>query len=323
MNIAAVINVAGGAAGLSQATQTQTLLLEHLGSQLGSVRLAVPRLLKFACRGAVAENPDLLVIAGGPRAARRAAQIAYAHRMPILFLPGRRAPQWTGQLWGSLSLEDMTRALAHGDLAPVSVPVGVANGQIFFGNAVCAFVPQISQFRADLTEAETLSAATRVLEGAAFACSLAFGRTVRMSCDDARRRASAIVVSTTRAGGSAPDASLAPLGSFACAAWNQGAVALVRASWRAAAGGDWQSVQEPERFSCSKLTLHSGRTIWLLLDGDAIAFNGVVELRYLPNAVETFTFASGADYSHAPARNRFRVAQNKPWEPGHTLHVRI
>ena len=145
MNIAAVINVAPGQAALSRATETQNLLLEHLGSQLGSIRLAAPHLLKQACRGAIAERPDVLVFAGGPRAARRAGQIAYTHRLPIVFLPSRRPAPWARQLWGSLSLEEMVTALAEERLIPLRIPVGLAAGEIFFGNATCGFLPQFRQ----------------------------------------------------------------------------------------------------------------------------------------------------------------------------------
>ena len=172
MNVAAVINVSPGQAALSQATLTQTLLLEHLGPQLGSIRLAVPRLLKPACLGAIAERPDMLVVAGGPRAARRAGQIAYAHRLPILFLPGHRSPPWARRLWGPLSLEDMVAALANGAVTPLQLPAGVAGGQIFFGNAYCGGLPHIRQLRDDLAEVETLAAAAKMVAETAAACGL-------------------------------------------------------------------------------------------------------------------------------------------------------
>src|SRR4029453_9802145 len=159
MNIAAVIDVAPGRAALARATLTQTLLLEHLGLQLGSIRLAVPRLLKVACRAAIAERPDLLVIVGGPRAARRAGQVAHVHRLPLLFLPGLGASYWAHKLWGSLSLEDMVTALAQERLTPLRLPVGRAGRQIFFSTAICGFLPQFRQFRVDLREAGRLEAA--------------------------------------------------------------------------------------------------------------------------------------------------------------------
>src|SRR5215510_7134662 len=163
MNIAAVIVVAPGRPALARATEMQTLLLEHLGPELGSIRLAVPRLLKFACRGAIAEKPDLLVIVGGPRAARRAGQIAYTHRLPIVFLPGDRGLRWAGQLWGSLSLDEMVEALAHERLTPVRLPVGLAGGQVFFGEAACGFLPQVGQLGSDLAEADTMASGARLI----------------------------------------------------------------------------------------------------------------------------------------------------------------
>jgi len=288
MNIAAVIHVAPGQDALTQATQTQNLLLEHLGSQLGSIRLAIPRLLKFACLGAIAERPDMLVVAGGPRAARRAGQMAYAHRLPILFLPGHRSPRWAQRLWGSLSLEEMVTALAKGAVTPLQLPAGTAGGQLFFGTVVCGSLPRLRQLRDDLAEAETVGGAARLVAQATAACGLVFGPRITIRCDDASLEASAVVIGTQEDEADAGDAG----GSFACAAWRQGPLALVRASLRTAVGGDWKGGQEPERFNCTMLRLHAGRKTWLLLDGEAIPLGGPVELRYLPRTVKTFAFGS-------------------------------
>ena len=316
MNIAAVIDVAPGRAALSRATETQTLLLEHLGLQLGSIRLAVPRLLKFACRGAIAEKPDLLVIAGGPRAARRAGQIAYTHRLPVVFLPGDRAPRWAHELWGSLSLEEMVTALAQERLRPVRLPAGLAGGEIFLGEAVCGFLPQVRQLGSDLAHAETIAAASRLIAGTAGAFGLALGRGIRISCHGAPRCASAIVISTQGAARHAPKATVARLGAFACEAWSNGTAPFARASWRAAFGGDWKTAQQPERFSCTKLAIEAGSTTWLLLDEEPIAFHGRVELRYLPKALQTFGFAVGEMPASSRAQMGFRAIPNESREPG-------
>jgi hypothetical protein len=319
MNIAAVIDVAPGRAALERATETQTLLLEHLGQELGSIRLAAPRLLKFACRGAIAEKPDLLVVAGGPRAARRAGQIAYTHRLPVLFLPGYRTPRWASQLWGSLSLEEMVAALAQDRLTPVHLPAGIAGGEIFFAEAICGFLPQVRQLGSDLARAETIAAAARLIAGAAGAFGLAIGRGIRISCHGASRCASAIVISTQGAARHAPNAAVARLGSFACDAWSKGAGSVARAAWRAALGGDWQSAQQPERFSCTKLAIEAGSTTWLLLDEEPIAFQGRVELRYLPKALQTFAFAVGEMHSRSAAQTQFRAVPHESREPGAPL----
>ena len=311
MNIAAVINVAPGGAALSRATETQNLLLEHLGSQLGSIRLAAPHLLKQACRGAIAERPDVLVFAGGSRAARCAGQVAYTHRLPIVFLPSRRPAPWARQLWGSFSLEETVTALAEERLIPLRIPVGLVAGEIFFGSATCGFLPQFRRLRLDLVETESLAASARVLSAAASASSLAFGRKIRLWCHGAPRMASAVTIDVQNQ----LDGALRRLGAFACAAWCQSSVRLAGAKLRAALAGDWQSAYEPDRFNCSKLTLQSGTRTWLLLDGEVIAFNGAVELRYIPRAVQTFAFAAENVRAKTPPRDSFHLATCRLREP--------
>src|SRR5262245_54806162 len=221
MKVAAVINVAPGQAGLSQAMRTQTLLLEHLGPQLGSIRLAVPRLLKFACLGALAERPGVFVIAGGPRAARRAGQIAYAHRLPIVFLPGLRTPCWASALWGSLSLEEMVVALAREELRPERLSAGIAGGHMFFDSANCGVLPQIGQLRDDLREMESLTGAARLLGRIAAASRLSLSQRVCVLCHGAPRHASTVVVDTRGESEASANARVTRLGSFACMAWRQ------------------------------------------------------------------------------------------------------
>jgi hypothetical protein len=311
MNIAAVINVAPGDAALSWATETQNLLLGHLGSRLGSIRLAAPHLVKQACRGAIAERPDALVFAGGSRAARRAGHLAYTHRLPIVFLPSRRPAPWARQFWGSLSLEEMVVALAEERLIPLRISAGLAGGEIFFGAATCGFLPQLRRFRLDLVETDSLSASARVLSATASAFSLALSRKIRIWCHGAPRTASAVMIEVqTR-----PDGAVRRFGTFACAAWDQSAVHLAGAKLRAALAGDWQSTYEPSRFGCTKLTLQSGGRTWLLLDGEVIAFDGAVELRYVPQAVQTFAFSAQSLRPDMSGRRSFQAATHRLREP--------
>jgi len=320
MNIAAVINVSPGQAALSHATQTQTLLLEHLGQQLGSIRLAVPRLLRPACLGAVAEKPDLLVVAGGPRAARRAGQIAYAHRLPILFLPGHRSPPWAHRLWGSLTLEGMISALAKGDVTPLQLPAGVAGGHIFFGHAYCGGLPLIRQLRNDLGEVETIAGAARLLAQTAAACGRVLLPRIAVQYHGELREASAVLVGPQV--GDAQNAE-APLGSFDCIVWKQGPWSLARAGLRAAVGREWRADDEAERFCCTTMQLHAGAKTWLLLDGEAIALGGPVELRYLPNTVKTFAFAAGSSWSAGLPTAPYPSVSPTPWNHPRLSHVGI
>jgi diacylglycerol kinase family enzyme len=312
MNVAAVINVAPGQAAFSRATETQNLLLEYLGQRLGSIRLAAPHLLKHACRGAIAERPDVLVFAGGSRAARRAGQVAYTHRLPIVFLPSRNPASWARPLWGSLSLEQIIAALANEDIIPIRLAAGLAGGEIFFGSATCGFLPQFRRLRSDLVETESLAASARVLSAAASASTLAFGRKVQIWCHGAPRIASAVTVEVP---GQSQGTSTTRSGAFACAAWSRNTASLAGAKLRAALAGDWQSAYPPARFNCSKVTIQTGPRTWLLLDGEVIAFGGAVELRYIPKAIQTFAFAAENVRPNTLSRNSFRSAPYRLREP--------
>src|SRR5262249_13808125 len=156
--------------------------LEHMGTRLESIRLAAPRLLRPACLAAVAESPDVLVIAGGPRTARRAAQIPYESSVPILFLPGARSPAWTGPLWGTLSLEDLIAALAREQVIPTQLSAGSANGQIFFDTASCGLLPQVPELRQAFGEAECFSEEWKVLARAANVAGRLFRPFIRFDC---------------------------------------------------------------------------------------------------------------------------------------------
>jgi diacylglycerol kinase family enzyme len=312
MNVAAVINVAPGQAAFSRATETQNLLLEYMGQQLGSIRLAAPHLLKHACRGAIAERPDLLVIAGGSRAARRAGQVAYTHRLPIVFLPSRMPPAWARPLWGSLSLEQIVAALAKEQITPLRLSAGLAGGEIFFGCASCGFLPEFRRLRSDVVETESLAASARVLSAAARASRLAFGRKIRIWCHGAPRLASAVMVDVP---GHAVEKGVTRLGGFGCAAWTHNTASLAGAKLRAALAGDWRSAYPPERFNCSKLTIQTGSKTWLLLDGEVISFGGAVELRYIPKAIQTFAFTADDAHANSPFRTSFRSAPYRLREP--------
>ena len=163
MKLAVVIGVGTGPEAFTQAAKTQALLLTQMGEKLGSVRIAVPRHLHSACAGAIADRPDVLVVAGGPRTARRAGQVAYQHGVPILFLPGLSSSHWAQRLWGSLSLEAMIAALSREEIGFSRLGVGIAGGEIFFDEARCGLLPQLALTHGALREAEGFSERWRVL----------------------------------------------------------------------------------------------------------------------------------------------------------------
>jgi diacylglycerol kinase family enzyme len=167
MKFAVVINVGSGSEAREFALKTHSLLLEQVGERLDSIRLAVPRLLQAACISAVAEAPDVLVVAGGPRTARRAGQIAYEQGVPLLFLPGLRSPRWAKPLWDSLPLEAMIAALACEEVSPARIAVGMAGDQVFFGDARVGLLPQLAEVHGSFFESETMTESWRSLGRAA------------------------------------------------------------------------------------------------------------------------------------------------------------
>ena len=148
MKLAVVIDVGHGDEALKLAVHTQMLLLERLGTRLDSIRLAAPRLLDIAYASALAEKPDVLVMVGCARSARRAGQLAYEQKIPVIFLPGLDAPKWARPLWGTLSLDEMITALARGDIKRVRLSAALAANQVFFHEARCGLLP----FLADLPD---------------------------------------------------------------------------------------------------------------------------------------------------------------------------
>ena len=195
MRCAVVISVGPGPGALAKATRTQTLLLDHMGENLDSIRLAVPRLLQPACISAIADRPDMLVIAGGPRTARKAGQVAHKERVPILFLPGARVPHWATPLWNSLSLESMIAALARDDVKATRIGVGMAGDEIFFDEAQCGILPQLAEVRDAFCQAEALSDGLKVLARVTSLGSSLMRPGVRIRCDESELgKATALVV---------------------------------------------------------------------------------------------------------------------------------
>ena len=331
MKLAVVINVTPGAGALSQATHTQSLLLEHLGSRLDSIRLAVPRLLQYACRGAIAESPDLLVVVGGPKAARRAGEVAHTRDVPILFLPGMRFPPWARRLWGSLTLEDMIAALASENITPTKLAAGVAGQHLFFDNVTCGLVPHIAQFGAGLSEADTFADSVQLLSQAAGAIGTLFRPRMRIASGRSVRRAAALTVNAL---GSEPEAErgtrVKRLRSLVCSSWPFHGASHAIAILKALFGGDWRRGVEPERFDCTNLSLDAGKNPWLLLDGEPIQFQGPVEFRFLPEAINTFAIVphpeSANDESSPHSRSRFaeqlRSGHRNSWNLTRPSNVR-
>jgi hypothetical protein len=307
MKLAVVINISPAVGALALALKTQALLLEHMGARLDSIRLAVPRLLERACLAAIADRPDLLAIAGGPRAARRAGQIACERRVPIVFLPGIRTPNWTARLWSGLSVEELIEALAQEEISPLRLGVGSAAGQIFFESASCGLLPQFAQVRANLAQADDAAEWLAVVGRAANLARGALHPKLRIGCDGSSMRDVTTLTVTARGffTGASGRQSVTHLHSFGCEAWRHaGPGAFGRAVMRALAGTDWRRGAEAERFDCGRLRVEGHGATWAVLDEEPLCFNEPIGFRFLPRAVETFAFGAGSGAATDDAASR-------------------
>lgn len=270
--------------------RTQGLLLNCCGARLDSIRLAASRLLQHACRAALAEDPGVLVIVGGPRAARIAGQLAYERGIPILFLPGLRTPMWARHLWGRLSLDDMISALGRGDMKPTQLNASTAGGQIFFDHASCGLLPLAQALHRALAEADVFSEVWKSLVRGMRLSRLIIRPGFRFRCEDSRpRSATALVVSATYR-----ESSEVQPPSFAYEAWKHSAFEHLGALAGASFGADWRRSGHHQQFECTRLAIDQKRATWLLLDGVPRRFDGPVEFAFVRNAIQTFAFSPRA-----------------------------
>jgi diacylglycerol kinase family enzyme len=295
MKQAVVVNVGYGPAALKHAIDTQMLLLDRLGAELDSIRLAAPRLLQHACTSALDEKPDMLVLVGGPRSARRAGQLAHKTGTPILFLPGIRAAQWAHPLWGPLSLEDMVGALARGELTPVRLGVGMAGNQIFFEQASFGLLVHLPELRQAFEEADTVAEGWRVIGRTAQLSRLLWAPDIRFRSDDSNpRTAKALTIKVP-----APDAQLAHCRGHSfleCSASGHRPFALIKALLGRSCGVEGRG--RANHFGCTTLRVEAEGPVWILLDEEPILFRQAVEIRFLPDAIQTFAFNPARQFAN-------------------------
>lgn len=297
MKLAAVLDVGHGTAALKYAIGAQMLLLERLGSKLDSIRLAAPRLHRHACTSAIAENPDVLVAVGGPRAARRAGQLAYLHHLPIVFLPGFRASGGLRHLWGCLSLEDMVAAIARGDLEPCRLGVGTAGDQVFFEQASCGLLAHLPELRRAFVESDTFDEGWNILMRALHLARHLLGPNIRFgSANDNFRRASALLLNTAQPNAQIDSGSEAPRPALKCSAIRYGALDLIVGLVSGKRDGNWLS--HTEDFECADLIVEAGQSGWVLLDGEPVRFKGPIPFGFVPKSLQTFVFSTARLYAN-------------------------
>ena len=253
----------------------------------------------------------MLVMVGGPRAARGAGQLAYERGTPILFLPGSRAPIWARRLWGGLSLDEMISALARGEMKPTRLNAGTVGGQIFFDHASCGLLPLMGELRQAFAEADIFSEVWKTLLRGAGLARLVIHPRIRFRSEAHSRSATALVVSLA-----AREWGKAQTPSLACEIWKRSVFnqlgTLVGSSF-----GTKRRCDPIERFMCTQLTIDEKRATWLLLDGVPRQFEGPVEFTCVPDAIQTFAFGPRqAANDHSVSRLPRADVQRRPARRG-------
>jgi hypothetical protein len=103
--------------------------------------------------------------------------------------------------------------------------------------------------------------------------------------DSPPRSATALVIS--------PDArewGKAQAPSLACKAWKYSVFEQLGTLVSSSFGANWRHRDPVERFASTRLTIGDKRATWLLLDGVPRRFDGPVEFKSVPDAIQTFAF---------------------------------
>ncbi len=321
MKFAAVIDVGHGPETLKQAVSTQLLLLERLGTRLDSIRLAAPRLFDVAYASALAEKPDVLVVAGCARSARRAGQLAYEQKAPVIFLPGLNASDWAAGLWGSLNLDEAIAALARSEIKRVRLTVGLAGAHVFLNDARCGLLPFVPELRRDISDSEGFSEGWHAVRRAVDAGYCLLRRGVEFTPQgDQSRRASALVL---RASGNVQTGSVSDshFPVLSATAFNYGPLGYLLGVARGCTGGEWQGGRE-EHFVCSEVDLHTQYGAWILLDGEPLRLRGGTGVQLIAGGLETCMFAPGLQIARGNAKRAARLPYGQVGDTGRSWNFR-
>jgi diacylglycerol kinase family enzyme len=305
VKLATVINVGYGAVALKHAVETQTLLLDRLGTKLDSIRLAAPKLLRQACASAIAENPDILVMVGGPRSIRRAGEIACERGVPILFLSPDTGV-WTRHLSASLTLEGMVSAIARERFRPVRIDVGTVAGRIFFEEASCGLFPHLAELHRAFEEADTFDEGWRVMSRAVQLAHLLVNPNVYFEGDNlSSGYAARLTVTVLREPVTAiENLRETPDSSLTCSATRYDALGFLGGFLSRSNGATWRRPRV-EHFKFTKLRVNAGNPSWILLDGEPVRFEGAVQFGFAPTTLQTFAFNAAAPTVNDSNRNDF------------------
>lgn len=310
MKLAAVVKVDPGAKGPPAARRLQAYLLDRLGSDLHSVRIAEARLLPVACQNAAKEKPDALVVVGGHATARMAGEIAYQRGMPVAFLPGNGPNVLARRLWGGMNAEAIVDALARHSFETARFEVGSAGGRLFFVSAAFGIVPNLALLRKEMRKARPQGLTPESFLRAARLAQVSLRPRVRVLREREPAFVTAGLVACLRApatnGHTSPEDHARGLNCRALISDKRFAAAATMLKMMS--GRDWQS-DALKGFAARRFTIEAGRHVWGVIDDTAFRLSAPLTVEVLPQGIEALAapFARRVDGNRATSTRRLQL----------------
>ncbi len=271
--VQAVINAASGGVGPACAEQMARLLAAFgLDSQ---VRMVEPDHLAHALHGALAEDPDVLVVLGGDGSIGMAASLCGPQRPLLVPLPGGSMNMLPKALYGPRPWpEALAAALSEGVARPVSG--GEAGGQRFY----CAAILGTPALWQPAREAARHARLVTALQKAQFAFRRAFTRRLRFQVEGGRKRKAVALslicplISRDMKGQACLEAATLNV---------SGLMQLLRLAIQNLFG-DWRRDPSVAAEPCVTGHAWARKSIPCLIDGEFHHLGRAAEIRFLPHA---------------------------------------
>jgi len=285
----AVVNAGAGTVLAAGPDAIAAMLREALGPRLAGLRIVAGPLLAEACREALAEAPDALLILGGDGTIRTAAAAVAGTNsaVPLVLLPGGTMNVLPKRVWGPAELGDVLALLAEGRVAMQAIDCGDANGRPFFVAAAFGAFSTLTAAREDVRSAPSVAGTLRAVWRVLTLGHRLWRPAVRWRADGTEARAAALIVTLGDADRLAPwrdppsDPPAFEVVAFRVRSWFE----AVRIAIVAAFDPHWRDDGRIESHVAATVDVTSGRAVRCTLDGERVVLRGPVAIRYRPGGL--------------------------------------
>lgn len=271
--VEAIVNLASGSVDADAPKEMEAILAEF--GLKARIHTPAPDALEGVLRGALAADPELLIVLAGDGTARAAAELCGPQGPLLLILPGGTMNMLPHALVGNHRWQAALRlALTEGQERPLSG--GVVEGRHFLVAAILGapahWAPAREAVRERRLEKAWASART--------ALQRAFTGRLRFVVGDGLRDKAEALVFMTPLTSRALDSRAAALEAAAIDVRNPGQA--IRLGFQALIG-DWRDDPLVQTQPCTAARIWSARNIPALLDGEMVKLRPMAEVRYIPH----------------------------------------